>query len=182
MEEIVKSISGKISSYNIFNNLLPGIIFCYALSKTTRFSFSTDNILEQLFIWYFTGMIISRIGSIFVESTLKKLKFKEKPYLEFADYEQYTAASEAKPFIAILSETNNTYRTIVALFISLGVFYLYDIFFFDWIAEKCAIGNKLVVIIVEVLLIILFVKSYKKQTDYVRRQVEKYVNEQNSSQ
>ena len=28
MEEILKSISEKISSYNIFNNLFPGIIFC----------------------------------------------------------------------------------------------------------------------------------------------------------
>ena len=100
----------------------------------------------------------------------------------FADYKQYIAASEAKPFIATLSETNNTYRTIIALLISLGVVYLYDIFFFDWIAEKCAIGNKLVVVIVGVLLIILFAKSYKKQTDYVRKQVEEYVNRQNSSQ
>jgi len=182
MEEIIKSISDRISSYNIFNNLFPGIIFCSVLTKATRFSFSTDNILEQLFIWYFTGMIISRIGSIFVESTLKKIKFKKKPYLVFADYKHYIAASEAKPFIATLSETNNTYRTIIALLISLGVVYLYDIFFFDWIAEKCAIGNKLVVVIVGALLIILFVKSYKKQTDYVRQQVEKYVNEQNSSQ
>ena len=182
MEEIVKSISDKISSYNIFNNLFPGIIFCSVLTNATRFSLATDNILEQLFIWYFTGMIISRIGSIFVESSLKKIKFKKKPYLVFADYKQYIAASEAKPFIATLSETNNTYRTIIALLISLGVVYLYDIFFFDWISEKCAIGNKLTVVIVGVLLIILFVKSYKKQTDYVRQQVEKYVNEQNSSQ
>lgn len=182
MEEIVKSISDKISAYNIFNNLLPGIIFCSVLTKVTRFGFSNDNILEQLFIWYFTGMIISRIGSIFVESLLKKLKFKKKPYLVFANYKQYIAASEAKPFIATLSETNNTYRTVIALLISLGVVYLYDTFLFDWIAGKWDIGNKLAVVIVGVLLIVLFVKSYKKQTDYVRQQVEKYVNEQNSSQ
>ena len=82
MEEIVKSISDKISSYNIFNNLFPGIIFCSVLTNATRFSLATDNILEQLFIWYFTGMIISRIGSIFVESSLKKIKFKKKPYVQ----------------------------------------------------------------------------------------------------
>ena len=182
MEEIITSISEKISSYNIFNNLFPGIIFCSVLNKATRFSFSTDNIIEQFFIWYFIGMIISRIGSIFVENSLKKLKFKNKPYLVFADYKQYTAASEAKPFIATLSETNNIYRTIIALLISLGVVYLYDLFFFDLIADIFAIGNKLVVLIVGVFLIILFVKSYKKQTDYVRKQVEKYVSEQNTSQ
>ena len=30
MEEILKSISEKISSYNIFNNLFPGIIFLFS--------------------------------------------------------------------------------------------------------------------------------------------------------
>ena len=45
------------------------------------------------------------------------------------------------------------------------------------IKDLCLMGE-----IRKLLLIILFVKSYKKQTDYVRRQVEKYVNEQNSSQ
>lgn len=31
-------------------------------------------------------------------------------------------------------------------------------------------------------LLILFIKSYKKQTEYVKKQVEKYMNEHSSSQ
>lgn len=46
MEEILKSISEKISSYNIFNNLFPGIIFCSVMTKITRFNFATDTIIE----------------------------------------------------------------------------------------------------------------------------------------
>ena len=182
MEEIIKSISEKISSYNIFNNLFPGIIFCSVLTKATRFCFTSESIIEQLFIWYFTGMIISRIGSVFVESSLKKIKFRKKPYLVVADYKEYITDSEAKPFIATLSETNNTYRTIIALLFSMGLVYLYDLFVFEWIDKNCTIGNELIVVIVGVLLIFLFIKSYKKQTDYVRKQVEKYVSEQNTSQ
>ena len=79
MEDIVKSISSKISSYNIFNNLLPGIIFCVTITKLTRFSMVVDGILEQLFIWYFFGIVISRIGSVFVEWLLKKIKIKGTP-------------------------------------------------------------------------------------------------------
>lgn len=119
MEDIIKSISSKISSYNIFNNLLPGIIFCVTITKLTRFSMVVDGILEQLFIWYFCGIVISRIGSVLVEGLLKKIKIKGTPYLNFADYKQYASAAEAKPFIATLSETNNTYRTIIALIISI---------------------------------------------------------------
>ena len=141
MEEIIKSISEKISSYNIFNNLFPGIIFCSVLTKATRFCFTSESIIEQLFIWYFTGMIISRIGSVFVESSLKKIKFRKKPYLVFADYKEYITASEAKPFIATLSETNNTYRTIIALLFSMGLVYLHDLFVFDWIADANYSGD-----------------------------------------
>lgn len=94
-------------------------------------------------MWYFIGMVISRIGSIFVEDTLKKIKIKGKPYLVFADYKQYTTASEANPFIATLSETNNTYRTTISLLICIGAFYFYDSFIYDWIIKKCAVGNKL---------------------------------------
>lgn len=83
MEEILKSISEKISSYNIFNNLFPGIIFCSVMTKITRFNFATDTIIEQFFMWYFIGMVISRIGSIFVEDTLKKIKIKGKTVFGF---------------------------------------------------------------------------------------------------
>ena len=141
MEEIIKSISEKISSYNIFSNLFPGIIFCSVLTKATRFCFTSESIIEQLFIWYFTGMIISRIGSVFVESSLKKIKFRKKPYLVFADYKEYITASEAKPFIATLSETNNTYRTIIALLFSMGLVYLHDLFVFEWIADANYSGD-----------------------------------------
>lgn len=50
MEEILKSISEKISSYNIFNNLFPGIIFCSVMTKITRFNFATDTIISLAII------------------------------------------------------------------------------------------------------------------------------------
>ena len=49
MEEILKSISEKISSYNIFNNLFPGIIFCSVMTKITRFYYRT--IFYVVFHW-----------------------------------------------------------------------------------------------------------------------------------
>jgi len=182
MEEIIKSISEKISSYNIFNNLFPGVIFCSVLTKATRFDFASDSVIVQLFIWYFAGMIISRIGSVVVGDFLKKLRINNKPYIIFADYKEYIEASQARPFIVTLSEVNNTYRTVIALLLSMGLVYLYDAVAFELIAEKCSIGNKLTVMIVGIFLIILFIKSYKKQTDFVRKQVEKYMNEKNTVQ
>lgn len=122
---------------------------------------------------------MSRIGSVFIEETLKKLKIKNEPYIKFTDYKQYVAASEAKPFIATLSEVNNTYRTLISVLFSLTTIYAYDTFIFDFITNLNPIGNKIVIIILGILLSLLFVKSYKKQTGYVKKQVEKYIDDTN---
>ena len=78
MEDVVKNLVEKISSYDILNNLFPGIIFCSIVERTTRITFSTGAIWEDLFIYYFAGMIISRIGSIFIEKILKSIKVRNK--------------------------------------------------------------------------------------------------------
>ena len=78
MEDGGNKLIEKISSYNIFNNLLPGIIFCYIVEKTTRLIFQTGEVWEKFFIYYFAGMIINRIGSILVEPMLKSLKTRKK--------------------------------------------------------------------------------------------------------
>lgn len=180
MEELLKNITEKISSYNILNNLFPGIVFCHIVDQSTRFSFVHDNILENLFIYYFVGMIISRIGSIFVEKWLRTIKIKNKktknkePLLKFAPYDKYVDASENNTFIKTLSETNNTYRTIIAMVILLLVVKLYDWFIYDVVQLLGEMGNNLVFVIICLITIILFVYSYKKQTDYIRNRVEKY--------
>lgn len=52
MEDGCNKLIEKISSYNIFNNLLPGIIFCYIVEKTTRLTFQTGEVWEKIFIYY----------------------------------------------------------------------------------------------------------------------------------
>lgn len=132
MEEIIKNLVEKISSYNIWNNLFPGIVFCSIVERTTRIILSTGEIWKDLFIYYFAGMIISRIGSNFIEKILKsievrnkKTKQKEK-FLKFAPYGDYIEASEANSFIKVLNETNNTYRTIIAMLVVVMGARMYD--------------------------------------------------------
>ena len=42
MEDIIKNLVEKISSYDILNNLFPGVIFCSIVERTTRITFSTE--------------------------------------------------------------------------------------------------------------------------------------------
>ena len=74
-----------------------------------------------LFLYYFIGLIISRIGSLILEPFLKLIKF-----VRFADYEDYVMASKSDPKIDLFSEQNNMYRTLCSLFIMLILFKIFD--------------------------------------------------------
>lgn len=156
----------KLSSYNILNNLFPGAVYCFLMKLISSIDFISDNIISDIFIYYFIGMVISRIGSIIIEPIYKKIKI-----VSFADYQKYIEAEKKDTQIAILSEINNTYRTMVALCIvvvlSIVVIFIFDLF--NW-------NNKIIVFIAIILLCILFSFSYRKQTKYVKFRVENQTN------
>lgn len=181
MDEPVKIFVEKISSYNIFNNLFPGIIFCFVLNHTTSFNIGTESLFENIFIYYFVGMVISRIGSIFIEKLLKKVKIKNKKtkkieaFLNSANYNDFVNASEKQETIKTLSETNNTYRTLTALFFSLTIIKIYDMHIHAFILKF--IDKNIVCVVSFALLSIMFVLSYRKQTAYISKRVEKFKEE-----
>lgn len=74
MEGLIKPIVEKISSYNLFNNLFPGILFCYLLKTMLGIVVVSNNWIENLVIYYFVGIVISRVGSIVIEPIMKKIK------------------------------------------------------------------------------------------------------------
>lgn len=182
MDEMLKQLVGKISSYNLFNNLYPGILFCCIFKLIFKTSLLSDDLLENLVIFYFIGMVISRIGSIVIEPILKKISYKDKnsekkrKLIEYAPYGDYKKACDGDPIILTLSEVNNTYRTLLSTFVSIlmckAAFVINNllenkgIYFFknnyEWI--------------ILILLIVLFLCSYAKQTNYVRKSVESYIN------
>mgnify|MGYP003490907514 CR=1 FL=1 len=57
----------KLTSYNLFNYLFPGIIFSVLLEKTTSYSIIQDDIIIEAFLAYFIGLLISRISSLIIE-------------------------------------------------------------------------------------------------------------------
>lgn len=73
-----------------------------------------------------------------------------------------------------LNEMNNVYRTIIATVTLIMITKLFDWLIYDWVKRLGQIGNNLFVVIVCLLIIMLFIYSYKKQTDYIRSRIEKY--------
>jgi len=76
-------IIDKISAYNIFTNLFPGVIYCFLAEKFFEISLIQDNLLIAVFLYYFAGMVISRFSSVVLEPLLKLTKF-----IKLADYKK----------------------------------------------------------------------------------------------
>lgn len=150
-------IIDKISSYNLFNYLLPGILFVVFAKSFLSLNFIQENVLLDIFLYYFIGLVISRFGSLVVEPLLKKISF-----LKFAKYENFVVASKLDPKIEIFSEANNMYRTFIAMFSLLLLLKLY--FFVQNIYPSTQHWNFHILI---TLLLIMFLYSYRKQTMYI---------------
>ena len=158
----MKEIIDRLTSYNIFNYLLPGTIFMGLGDTFTSYSLIQDNILIALFLYYFIGLIISRIGSLTLEPLLKWIKF-----VKFAPYENYVEASKLDPKIEIFSEQNNMYRSLCLLSIALILLKIYDL---EWGSGSS--DNAAIIFIILVGLLVLFLFSYRKQTKYVVKRVK----------
>jgi hypothetical protein len=151
----------KLSSYNFFNYLLPGVLFVVLADVFTKYSFIQSNIVLGLFVYYFIGLVISRFGSLVLEQILKHTGF-----VQFADYGDFVRASKTDEKIMLLSEVNNTYRTLASLLILLGILRLYQA-----LDEKFRFNSEWSMILTGLLLLFLFVSSYRKQTNYITKRV-----------
>lgn len=158
----MKDLLDKLSSYNLFNYLLPGVVFAAIATKVTKFSFTQTDIITGVFFYYFIGLIISRFGSLTIEPFLQWISF-----LRFADYSDFISASKKDPKLEILLEANNTYRTICSLFVLLLLLKLYEITE-TWIPIIKEWNN----IVLILLLLVMFLFSYRKQTSYITRRIQ----------
>lgn len=172
MGDIIKQIIDKISSYNIFNNLYPGIIFCYLLKIMFQINILVDNWFENLIIFYFVGMVLSRVGSVIIEPLMQKIKIRKVPLLKYAPYKDYERASAISPFIATLSETNNTYRTLLSCFVCASIFKIIIVVNDKLVQFECDFFQTNKDWFILIFLVLLFANSYVKQTNYVRKRVE----------
>lgn len=151
----------KLSSYDLFNNLFPGVIFAVISEKITSYSFLQKDIVMGFFVYYFIGLVISRFGSLAIEPALKKIEF-----LKFVDYKDFVSASKNDEKIELLSEKNNSYRAMSSMFALLLILKICE-----WIVSLCPILKEYGSVILVFFLFIASLFSYRKQTEYVVKRV-----------
>ena len=163
----------RLSSYQLFNYLFPGIIFINLIDLLTSINVPQNRVEFMVFLYYIVGMVLSRIGSVVIEPF-----YKGCCWIVFAGYKDYLEASKQDSKIDILSMENNTYRTLIATFVSLLVIYCLDLA--QWF--RYFNDSNYAVPVYVALLIVLFTLSYRKQTSFIRKRVHHKVNKKDEDE
>lgn len=161
---MIEKIIDKISDYNLFNYFFPGLIFVVFSPNFIRDNlllYFNKNIVIFLFLIYFIGLIISRVGSIIIIPLLKKIKF-----IEYSNYKDFIIASKKDSKIELLSQENNVFRTLLSLFFLLLIISFVDNLYYRY----CFIQNNINTFFF-IFCFLLFLFSLKKQTNFIKKRV-----------
>lgn len=99
MNDFLKSLSDKLSAYQLFNFIYPGAVYLGILHFYGMSLGILNEIWWFLLTSYFLGMTISRFGSIVIESICLKFKWIEK-----YDIKKYAKCLNDDSFTGILLE------------------------------------------------------------------------------
>ena len=118
--EILKLVIDKLSQYNFLTNILPGTVLCIILKYLVGYDLIPDDYYQAGIVFYFVGMVNSRVGSLVIEPILKAIS-----WVKFAPYSEFLRAEKEDAKLTILSQENNVFRSYISLmFISiLGYIY-----------------------------------------------------------
>ena len=162
----MQAILEKLSAYNIFSYLLPGLLFVSLGERLTSFSLIQRSWIVGIVLYYFIGLVISRVGSLIVKPILERVGFvKEAPF------EDYVEASASDSRIGVLSTRNNLFRTLCAM-----VMMLIGLKIGEKVIGILPWGADVYDFILLVGLFVLLLFSYRKQAQAVVRRV-RYVGE-----
>lgn len=150
----------EIGSYNILNNLLPGSVYSFYLYFFASINYMNINALLLLFLLYFEGLFISRVGSFIEPYVIKLLK------VETRDYTSFVKAEKVDPKIQTLQRDANMYRTLMIM----QALSLISIF----LLNQSAFNLNLVIIMSSGFIV--FMLSYKKQYKYLIDRIDIALN------
>lgn len=157
----MEKILDKIDSYNIFTNIIPGCVITKLLTLFDLFAVQVEGVVANLVLYYFFGVVASRIGSLIVEESLLALHM-----VSYAPRGEYLKAAQNDPDIKKFLEANNMYRTFAGVFIILVIIKAYQMG-----ANVVNLPPTVTEWIAVITLLLLFVLSFIKQTKSIAKRV-----------
>lgn len=157
----MNDLIAKISSYDIFINVIPGAVFVHFIKQTGIYEVDVESVVGDLVLYYFIGLVISRIGSVIVEPLLLWTGF-----VKYGDYSDFIAASAKDSKILVLLEAGNLYRTIIALVMVCAAASNWDV-----AAALLQLSSRTWILLGYAALMLLFLVSFRKQSSFISKRV-----------
>lgn len=158
----MKDLINKISSYDLFVNLFPGVIFAIISEKITSYSFLQKDIVIGFFVYYLIGLMLNSFGSTVLKPLLIRFKILE----EYTEYCEFLHACKKDTKIELLSEKNNMYLTLSSVFALLIILKI-----FEFNVSSHPVLKEYGTLLLLLFLMIMFILSYRKQTHYIKERI-----------
>lgn len=159
----MNELINKLSSYDIFTNLVPGSAVLLSMDQIGLTRSSDLDVVPQVLLYYLVGMIISRFSSIVVEPVLKAIGI-----VKYSEYADYVFACKADPKIERIVESSNMYRSMIGASIVVCM-----IAIFATLPHHTApYTNRCLWIAGSASLVTLFIISFAKQASFISQRVE----------
>lgn len=158
----------KLSQYELMTNMIPGTVLCWLLDEWVGYHLLPVNGWLCVVVVYFVGLVNGRVGSVIIEPFLKCTGI-----VTFAPYHQFVEAEKRDAKVTLLSQVNNMYRAFLSVFFVVLAAWLLKSIELKWAIEE-DVRN----FILAVMLLVLFLLSYRKQTSFVKKRIESNMNHQ----
>lgn len=146
------------SAYDVINGLVPGTLFAFVAAQISILPVTIDDQFIALVLYFSYGIVLSRLGSLVLESPLKRIGF-----LPSSDYASFVRAEKRDEKISRILEVANMYRNLS----STGILLLA----LSFICPS-ELGEEWTVRIACICFSALFVASWIKQRGYISWRVE----------
>lgn len=169
-EKEVKKMTGnfgKLSPYEILNNLLPGILLCGSICWLFGIRIQIDTVFSAVFascLVYTSGLIMSRVGSLLLAPIARETGF-------IVWSQKFYEVEERDGKLAILLRDMNMYRTLSTTFLFLTVLSIVS-----WISQQEQWSTwvwSFGVTFGLALTFVIFLFSYRKQSKAIYRRIER---------
>lgn len=169
--EVIKLIFDKLSQYNFLTNILPGTVLCIIFKYLVGYNLIPDDYYQAGIVFYFVGMVNSRVGSLIVEPILKAIS-----WVKFAPYSEFLQTEKEDAKLTLLSQENNVFRSYISVMLISIVGYIYKNCTLD--LRQFSSDDPLVLIVI---LLVLFLFAYRKQTSFVKKRVDNFMKKKSKS-
>ena len=161
MNEVLGKLLSRLSKYDWFTTLLPGL-FLFALLPRIGINAASESIVEEFGLVFFLGVVSSRVGATCIEQVARWFKLLE-PYEDYVDW-----SNADKEKADMLVRNANWFRSLCGMMlVFIGSFALQQAHF-SWLTPKVKIC------VVALVILALFLDAYRRQLDFTTRRIRKF--------